>query len=170
MISRPRIQIPLNNTDRFLEFSGWAFLAVTWGYLIFNYGALPETIPTHFNASGHADGFGSKISIILLPVIATVFYAGLTFLNRFPHVFNYPRAVTPQNAGVLYRRATLIIRYLKLGLVLLFGIVTYKSIGVSLGREKGLGVWLLPVILISSFSFVLYTIVTLSKKVPSEKE
>lgn len=165
---RPRIKIPFTRTDRFLEFSGWAILAILWVFVLFNYSALPDTIPTHFNASGKPDGFDKKISILLIPAIATIFYVGLTLLNRVPHIFNYIQEVTFQNAREQYRRATLIVRYLKFGLVILFGFITHQSVQISLGREKDLGSWVLPLILFSSFSFVIYTIITLSKKVPSE--
>ena len=168
MVARPKIKIPLNRTDRILEFTGWALLAMVWTYVFLNYSAMPDTIPIHFNASGKPDGFGSKISILLIPAIATIFYVGLTLLNRVPHIFNYIREITDQNAKVQYRRATLIIRYLKLGLVILFSFITYKSIQISLGREKDMGSWVLPLILFSSFSYVIYTIIAMSKKSPSE--
>lgn len=169
MQQRPRIKIPLNEMDRFLEFSGWAILVIMWGFVLYKYSSLPETIPTHFNASGHPDGFGDSVTIFLLPALATVFFVGLTILNKYPHAFNYPNEVTLENAMVLYKRATSLIRYLKLGLVLLFGFITYKTIRISSGSEKNLGSWLLPMILFFSFSFVVYSILTFTKKVPPGK-
>lgn len=159
----------MSPTDRFLEFSGWVILAVVWGFVSYSYSSMPDTIPTHFNASGRPDGFGSKISIFLLPAIATVFYVGLTILNKYPHFFNYPREVTSENAMVLYRRATALIRYLKLGLVLLFGFITYKTIRISSGSEKDIGSWVLPVVLLLSLSFIVYTIRAFTKNVPPGK-
>lgn len=41
-------------------------------YLATIWNALPETIPTHFNASGEADGWGSKTMLIWLPLALTL--------------------------------------------------------------------------------------------------
>lgn len=42
-----------------------AYLASIWN-------VLPETVPTHFNASGEADGWGSKTILIWLPLALTI--------------------------------------------------------------------------------------------------
>lgn len=54
-------------------------LAAPFIYLLSFYDSLPETIPTHFNSRGEADGFGSKIMAffgpIFMGVISLVVYA-----------------------------------------------------------------------------------------------
>ena len=48
------------------------FLAVYWR-------RMPEEIPTHFNAAGQADGWGSKSSILLLPIVGAVMFGVFQF-------------------------------------------------------------------------------------------
>jgi hypothetical protein len=45
------------------------FILVPFGYAFYVYPGLPQTIPTHFNASGEADAWGDKSTIYLLPTI-----------------------------------------------------------------------------------------------------
>jgi len=45
------------------------FILIPFGYAYYLYPSLPQTIPTHFNASGEADAWGDKSTIYLLPTI-----------------------------------------------------------------------------------------------------
>lgn len=141
---RPRIKPALTVTDRALEVAGWGLVAAVWLMTLATYSDLPETIATHFNAAGEADGFGSKQSILMLPTLATVFFVGLTILNRFPHIFNYMTRITEENALRQYTIVTRMLRYVKLFLVLVFGLLEFQSIRHAQGEAEGLGVWFLP--------------------------
>lgn len=46
-----------------------AILLFPFGYALYLYPTLPEIIPTHFNIKGEADGYGSRGTIFLLPLI-----------------------------------------------------------------------------------------------------
>ncbi len=137
---RPKTTPIPTSTDKLVEALGWLILLVLWGWTINHYSALPETIPTHFNAAGEADGFGSKASIIGLPVIASLLFIGLTVLNRYPQSFNYPTTITKDNALRQYTLATRMLRYLKLVLVLDFGGIEVMTIQNATGKGAGLGV------------------------------
>ncbi len=55
-------------------------------YFIAVFGSIPDTVPTHFDAEGVADGFGSKWTLIIMPVIvAAVAISALfsPFLTKF---------------------------------------------------------------------------------------
>ncbi len=55
-------------------------------YLGFVFGDAPDTIPTHFNAEGFADDYGSKWTLFIMPVmVAVVAIAALfaPFLTKF---------------------------------------------------------------------------------------
>jgi len=86
---RPKITLIPTTADKLVEVLGWLILIALWGLTISHFSTLPDTIPTHFNAAGEADGFGSKASIIGLPVIATLLFIGLTILKIFTHSSNY---------------------------------------------------------------------------------
>ena len=141
---RPKLKIQLTPTDQALELLGWGVLLALWIWTGTSYSSLPDSIPTHFNAAGEADDFGRKSSIFGLPVIASLLFMGITVLNRYPNIFNYPTAITQDNALRLYTLATRILRYLKLVLVVIFGGITFKTIQTASGESSGLGGWFLP--------------------------
>ncbi len=148
---RPKIRIDLTPADKAVELAGWLVLAGIWLLVLISYPQLPERIPTHFNMAGKADGFGKKSTIMLLPVIATVLFAGMTIVNRFPHTFNFGVPVTRENARFQYTNATRMMRYMKLGVVILFGFLVFETIGHTTGKNDGLGSWFLPVMLLVQF-------------------
>ena len=156
---RPKITLIPSTADKLTELLGWLILLAIWTLTISHYSTLPETIPTHYNAAGEADGFGSKASIIGLPVIATLLYIGLTLLNRVPHIFNFPTPVTQDNALSRYTNATRMIRYLKLILVLVFAGISFQTIQQANGAGEGLGVWFLPLTLVLIFIPLLYFVI-----------
>ena len=161
---RPKITPIPTTADKLVDLLGWLILIALWAITIINYSSLPDTIPTHFNAAGEADGFGSKVSLIALPVIATLLFIGLTVLNRYPHIFNYPTSITQDNALRQYTLATRILRYLKLVLVLVFGGIEFMTIQNATGKGAGLGVWFLPLTLVLVFLPLIYFVVKSLKK------
>ena len=148
---RPKLKIQLSPMDQVLELLGWGALLALWVWTGTSYSSLPDSIPTHFNAAGEADGFGRKASIVGLPVIGTLLYIGLTLLNRVPHIFNFPTPVTQDNALPQYTNATRMIRCLKLILVLVFAGISFKTIQQANGTGEGLGLWFLPLTLVLIF-------------------
>lgn len=121
--ARPKLKIPLTPVDKAVEFLCWAGLAFIWGWAVLAYFSLPETVPVHFSPSGQPDGYGSRASMLFVPVIPTVLAIGLTFLNRFPHTFNYLEEITPANAARNYQLGTRLLRWVKLFQVIVFGAI-----------------------------------------------
>jgi uncharacterized membrane protein len=156
---RPKLKIQLNPTDKVFELLGWGVLLALWVWTGMSYSNLPDTIPTHLNAAGEADGFGRKASIFGLPVVASLLYIGLTLLNRVPHIFNFPTPVTQDNALPQYTNATRMIRYLKFILVLVFAGISYQTIQQANGTGEGLGVWFLPLTLVLIFIPLIYFVI-----------
>ena len=144
MNKRPRIKLQLKQTDKIIEIVGWISVVGIWALPLINYFDLPEIIPIHFNGAGKADGFGNKTHIFILPIISTLLFIGLTTLNKHPHMFNYPSQITKENAVDQYTNATRMMRVLKLVIVLLFGLIVFKTIQNVNGHADGLGTWFLP--------------------------
>lgn len=159
MEERPEIKPELTTTDKTIEFIGWLSIVAVWFWTINSYNNLPETIPTHFNGAGQADGFGGKGSILALPIIATILFIGMTILNNFPEAFNYPVSITQENALRQYTSATRMIRYLKLIIVIVFGLLVFKTINTANGQPVGTGFWFLPLILGLIFIPVFYFLI-----------
>lgn len=164
MEKRPRIKIALRPFDRTVEALSWFSLALLWLVVLFNYAQLPLTIASHFNAAGVVDGYGDKKEIFTLPIIGTFIFVLLTVLNNYPHLFNYPTNITPQNALVQYTNATKMLRYLKFAIGILFLLITTVTLKVAAGKAEGLGPWFLPISLGLIFTVVAFFIVKSLKR------
>lgn len=156
---RPKLKLELTKFDKIHEILGWTLILAIWVLTIINYTNLPDTIPIHYTGAGQADGFGGKATILTLPLIATVLFVGLTILNNFPHIFNYPTNITLNNALRQYTNATRLIRYLKLIIVVFFGLIAFKTIQNANGQADGLGIWFLPMTLGLIFIPLIYFVV-----------
>lgn len=159
MEKRPRIKIEPTSLDKVVDLAGWLILAFLWVMILLNYADLPDTIPTHFNAAGKADDYGSKSTIFMLPVIATILYAGMTRLNLFPHIFNFPMKITAENALRQYTSSTQMIRYVKLVIVFLFTLIVFKTMQTATGKSDGLGFWFLPLVLMLVLTPVIFFLI-----------
>jgi uncharacterized membrane protein len=152
---RPKLILKLTAADKALEMLGWISLLAMWVLIFISYTNLPDTIPVHYNITGQADGFGRKGNIISLPIIATVLFVGLTILNKYPHIFNYPASINADNAHRHYTNATRMIRFLKLVVVVIFGLIALQTIRSANGQANELGKWFLPL----SFGLIFIPIV-----------
>lgn len=141
---RPRLTLNPTQFDKRLEYTGYLLLVLMWGLTLFSSLHSPASIPVHFNVSGQADGYGSKKMLWILPIIGTIIYWGLTKLNKYPHIFNYPIPITEDNARRQYTIATRNLSILKVSIVLVFLLVILFSYLTSKGISDGLPTWLLP--------------------------
>ena len=122
-----------------------AFYLVATSYVL-----LPDNIPTHFDALGTPDEWGSRSAIFIFPGISAFLYVILTFLNvllalaKDPRRYiNLPRKrlenLTPVRAeklAVILNRSLFGLKIFILGLTLYS---VYITIEVALGRAAGLG-------------------------------
>lgn len=161
----PKIKIRRTTLDWAIEFIGLVFLLILIALPLIFSSQLPERIPSHFNAAGVPDGYGSKLTLWILPVTTVIIYIGMTILEEFPHIFNYPVKITPENAITQYRMGTRLMRILKTALAILFSFLCYKTIQTALGTASGLGKVFLPVSLVLTFGvIVIYIVRSLNSK------
>ena len=159
MNTKPNIKLQRTATDTVLEIIGWSTLLAVWVLTITHYAALPDALPIHDNVAGEPDNFGERINILALPLIATFLFITLTLLNRHPHWFSYPVVITEENARLHYTIATRLVRFLKLILVVIFGLITLKTIQTT----NGLGVWFFLLTLGAIFIPLTYFIVQMGR-------
>jgi len=148
---RPVIDTPLTLTDKIMETGSWTLLIALWvmsSYCVFTF---PEIIPVHFKGSGEADRFGDKFTLLLLPLVSTILLLGMTKINQYPHLFNFPVVVTSDNAPRQYRLAQKMIRFLKLVIVLMFLLINLHTILTVKGIDTVFRSLLLPLILVMVF-------------------
>ena len=144
METRPKINVSLSPLDKILESTGKLLIIIIWGLTLFVFFKLPTIIPTHFNAAGQPDGYGNKLTILVLPIIATLLYFGLTKLNQHPHTFNYINSITEDNAEQQYTIMTRMLRILKIALLIIFSYIILFTYLTTIGFTNGLGVGFLP--------------------------
>lgn len=165
MEKRPKIKLELSVTDRFGEWLGWSLLFGMFVYAFDSINSLPETIPVHFDIKGQPDGYGSSLTLLGLPIIALILTVGLTILNKYPEIFNYTVKINEENAERQYRAATRLIRWLKVAIILTFGLIMIL-INISAKNQNSESLlWVLPVILMISFvPIIIYLIVSSNDK------
>lgn len=149
MKSQPVIDLPKSQGEIWLDVAAWLFAGLGLALAIGYYDGLPEQIPTHFNASGVADKFGSRNTIFLLPVLAVVVSGGLIWLLRYPHKFNYLTKITPENAALEYRRMRFMLRALNALTNLLFLVITWDVLQAAINGNGKLSLlfWIVFILL-----------------------
>jgi len=144
METRPKIKLTPSPLDNRLELTSKIFLVVMWVLTLYTFFKSPMTIPTHFNGSGQADDYGNKMTLLILPILATIIYFGLAQLNKYPHIFNYMTKITEDNAQKQYIIATRMLRFLKLAILVIFSLIILFTYLTTIGVTNGLGFWFLP--------------------------
>lgn len=124
---------------------------------------LPDCVPSHFGISGPPDGWGSRAGLLVLPTIATLLFVVLTFLERVPHLYNYPLDVTTANAPMVYTLGRQLVLSVKLILVVTFGFIFRTSVEVALGKATGLSVWFLPAVVGSAAGVILVALLRMRR-------
>ena len=144
--------------QKILELLAVIVLVIMFGYLISNWSSLPERIPSHYNAAGLIDGWGSKNSLLLFPVICLVMYMLLTVVSFFPKTWNVPVKLTDENRDRVYTVTRSLLCVLKLVLLL-----TFTFIEISMIKMQPLGVWFIFVIMAGVFGSTIGFIIKIIK-------
>ena len=133
-IKRPRIEIRLTTLDYIIEVFSILSIFCSLLLLILFWITAPDIVPTHYNIHGEIDKYGSKMIIVAFSLFLlttnAVTYVLIKFLNKYPDSFNFPVAVTEQNAFFLYKTATRMVRWVNLLVCLLF---THSIWGLAMG-------------------------------------
>ncbi len=96
-------------------------------YLIVRWNTIPDQIPIHYNAAGDIDGWGGKGMVWLLVVISWGLYLGITFVGRFPELWNTGVKITKKNKEKVYRLIKYLIGTSKLILISVFTLLIVFS-------------------------------------------
>ena len=146
--NRPKIRPPKRMADRVLE--SIAIGAVIFGVVLvlLGWSGLPQTIPTHFDAAGNADGWGPKEMIWILPSISVVLITSMLFLIRFPWISNTPVKITEENAEHQYGLIVRLLSLLACVVSLLFLALVNDTISIAGGGVSLLGSWFMPAFII----------------------
>lgn len=153
-MSRPNSKSKWSLPEKILQPLGAGLLLTQFAFTAAVWGRLPARIPTHFGALGTADSWGGKSTLLLVPVLTIALYAGLTLLERFPQISNYPVEITEKNATVLYGLMRELNVVLKTLVVLIFSYIQFQTVETARNAHLGLGIWFLPASLTALFGFL----------------
>lgn len=140
-----------------LEAVSLVALLTLWGltaFALFGPRALPDRIPTHFNAAGVPDGWGTPSMLWVMPGIGLVLYGLMTLVARFPGSFNYPARVTPTTRPALEALALRMIVALKAEVIIIFAWIQYQTLELLRGSQSSLMPVLLPLAIVLVFGTI----------------
>ena len=152
---RPVLDIPRSSLEGALNGVALAALIYMLIVLLTNWARLPEIVPSHFGASGEADGMGSRATLWILPGSTAALIVGFAILRRFPHRFNYPWKITLENAERQYALAIHLLAVIEAEIAVMFAYITQATVQVALGNARGFD----PVIASAGAAVLLGTII-----------
>ena len=165
-MSRPRIHIKKTRLDYFIEGISIISLALSFVLLTYYFGKYPSSVAIHYNAIGQADSFGSRWLLFILPTTGLITYVGMTYLNRFPHIFNYPIEVSVHNAEVLYTIGKRTISFMKMTICLLVLYITFSQTSSMIFHRSGVNVFIILIFLLCLGAAPIYAAVKMNKARP----
>ena len=106
--------------DTIMEYLCRIMLIGTLIYLLVCWSTIPDQIPTHYNAAGEIDDWGGKGMIWFTVIISWVLYLGISFIERYPDIWNTGVEITRKNSEKVYRLLKYLIRTSKLIMTAVF--------------------------------------------------
>jgi hypothetical protein len=122
-------------------------LLFTVGVVAIFYSRLPETIATHFNAAGVADGSGGRATLWLLVGNAIFVYGVMSAVPFLPVTVNLLRPLKSEQESAAKVPALELVGWLKAEIVWMIGYVCLGIVRNGLGLQGTLGSAFLPVTL-----------------------
>lgn len=144
---RMKVNLPYTKHELGLHVATLITLIGSVVYLAMEWSNLPTTIAIHFNGKGEPDGWGSKWITVILPAISMLLYVLFAALSRIPHRYNYPVAITEQNAARQYLLSRKLLGWIGLESVMLCCYLQWAFLQSVKDSGDGLGLWSLPIIL-----------------------
>lgn len=117
--------------------------AVVVAWALLSWPSLPDTVPTHVDATGTPDAWGPQWTLLVLLGVWVLIQALLTWLSTRPRLFNYPVEVTESNAPRLYLEGERMMVAVCLGVAVVFAGVVGMSYQLETGAAVVIGlIWL----------------------------
>ena len=101
---------------------------IVWGLILWMIHQAPDIVPTHFDASGKPNAYGSPVGIAIPCAILTIAGVGMMVLAYHPRLINMPVKITNIRQVELTIRST---RVAAMTFLLLALAVTYTLLGMQ---------------------------------------
>lgn len=158
-MANPVITIQKEPFDNAVERAAWLALVLLFFIPGWYYGDLPAEVPRHFGSDGNPTAWSGKGFVWVMPIIGLIMFMKLYILSRYPHIYNYPVAVTEENAPRLYLKGSRMVRVLNAILVYVFLYITYSTIQTALGEQAGLNPAIMIAMMGAIFAIVGYFLI-----------
>ena len=160
---RPDIKPAWSTLEKVLQAACAVILLAHIILLIRFWNTLPASIPKHFDFFGNPDDYGSKNTMLMLPILSVGLYVMLTLLERFPRIYNFPVEINELNAAFMYQVARELMVVLKTVIVAVFAYIDFGTVETAKGVWKGLGFWNLPVFIVLLLGSTIYYVVKIKR-------
>ena len=162
-LERPKIKILRTKSEIVWDIIGYTFYLSSIFFLIFNWNALPDKVPAHFNAAGELDRLGSKIEIIILPILGALVAGLLQWIEKYPEKHNYPERFNESNAREFYLTSRKMMNQLKNICLIFFALSLFELIRIAKGLDNPFGNWLFPILIAGVAIVIVYGIIKQTK-------
>ena len=160
---RPKIHIEKTILEKLANIIGMASIVAMILYIAFNWSALPDAVPIHFNAAGEVDSWGSRWMMFFLPTIAIALYIFMEAIERRPHTHNYPARLTEQNAAQFYKESRQAMNLTKNIATSMLAYIGIRSVLVALEKVQGLGITIMGIFLLILGFVIIRGMIRMSK-------
>ena len=97
-------------------------------FLVIGWSSFPSELPTHFNASGVADNFGPKSSLLIDPAAMIGLFLLLAVVETFPKIWNIPAEVIEDNEENVLKTCYMMFGILKIAIILICAFAGFMCI------------------------------------------
>lgn len=153
---RPKVNLPDTKVEGIYDTISLMCVVLLIFATIGGIAYLPDRIPIHWNLAGEADGYGGKMTILLIPVMSVLFYIGFAYIVKRPHTFNYLQKLTPENYKEQYLNARKLLRIVHIISQIIFVIIVGFMLRGAFGEEQDIPSWFIIVML---FTMIVISII-----------
>jgi uncharacterized membrane protein len=139
-----------------------ALLSAT-AHAVWGPGRLPDRIPTHFNALGQPDGWGTPGMLWFMPILATILYLLMSLVARYPSAFHFPMRTLPSSRARLEQLALQMIAWLKVEVIGLFAWIQYETLQLARRGEGTISSLFLPAVLVLVFGTIAWHVLAMKR-------
>lgn len=148
---RPILQLRKTKKEWLFDWIGMSIFISSLLYTVLKWSYLPEQMPMHVNSAGEVDRYGSKWELFLLPSIGLVVWGMMHWLEKKPHVHNYPARLNEHNVEAFYLNSRLMLNMTKNSCLLLFAFIQIQMIRISSVEAATFGKAFIPILLVIIF-------------------
>lgn len=111
--------------DKIMTAAGFIALTAVTAYIIIEWPAIPDEIPSHYNMAGEVDGTGGKGLLIFLLFLAWGLWLMLQVIAMVPQIWSTGVEVNRRNQKKIYRILKTMLEILKLLMALHFSYMIF---------------------------------------------